>query len=107
MRLAVIGCGRLGAVHGACMADIGHEVLGVDIDEDKTEMLNSGKAWFHEPGLDEMLSRNLAAGRLRFTTSSAAAAEFAPAHFLGVATPGLPDGTYDLSQLEMGVAELA
>jgi UDPglucose 6-dehydrogenase len=50
------------------MADIGHEVLGVDIDEGKTEMLNSGKAWFHEPGLDEMLSRHVAAGSLRFTT---------------------------------------
>jgi hypothetical protein len=59
MRLSVIGCGHLGAVHAACMADIGHEVLGVDIDESKTEMLNSGKAWFSEPGLDEMLSRNV------------------------------------------------
>ena len=107
MRLSVIGCGHLGAVHAACMADMGHEVLGVDIDESKTEMLNSGKAWFHEPDLDEMLSRNVSSGRLRFTTSSAAAAEFAAAHFLGVATPGLTAGTYDLSQLEMAVAELA
>ena len=107
MRLSVIGCGHLGAVHAACMADIGHEVLGVDIDEGKTEMLNSGKAWFHEPGLDETLSRNVAAGRLRFTTSFAEAAKFAPAHFLGVATPGLPAGTYDLSQLKMAVTELA
>ena len=107
MRLSVIGCGHLGAVHAACMADIGHEVLGVDIDEAKAEMLNSGKAWFREPGLDEMLSRNIAAGRLRFTTSSAAAAEFATVHFLGVATPGMAAGTYDLSQLKMAVAELA
>jgi UDPglucose 6-dehydrogenase len=68
MKLSVIGCGHLGAVHAACMADIGHEVLGVDIDEGKAEMLNSGKAWFREPGLDEMLSRNVAAGRLRWTT---------------------------------------
>ena len=107
MRLSVIGCGHLGAVHAACMADIGHEVVGVDVDESKTEMLNSGKAWFHEPGLDETLSRNVAAGRLRFTTSFAEAAEFAPVHFLGVATPGLPAGTYDLSQLRIAVAELA
>ena len=64
------------------MADIGHEVLGVDIDEGKTEMLNSGKAWFREPGLDETLSRNVAAGRLRFTASFAEAAKFAPVHFL-------------------------
>jgi UDPglucose 6-dehydrogenase len=107
MRLSVIGCGHLGAVHAACMADIGHEVIGVDIDESKTEMLNSGKAWFSEPGLDEMLSRNVAAGRLRFTTSFAEAAQFAAVHFLGVATPGLPAGTYDLSQLRTAVAELA
>jgi UDPglucose 6-dehydrogenase len=107
MRLSVIGCGHLGAVHAACMADIGHEVLGVDIDEVKTEMLNSGKAWFREPGLDEMLSRNVAAGRLRFTTSFAEAAKFGPAHFLGLATPGRPAGSYDLSQLKMAVAELA
>jgi UDPglucose 6-dehydrogenase len=107
MRLSVIGCGHLGAVHAACMADIGHEVLGVDIDKGKTEMLNSGKAWFSEPGLDEMLSRNIAAGRLRFTTSFAEVAKFAHAHFIGVATPGLPAGTYDLSQLRTAVAELA
>ena len=107
MRLSVIGCGHLGAVHAACMADIGHEVLGVDIDESKTEMLNSGKAWFHEPGLNEMLSRHVSAGRLRFTTSFAEAAKFATVHFLGVATPGLPAGTYDLSQVSTAVAELA
>jgi UDPglucose 6-dehydrogenase len=60
--------GRLGAVHVACMAETGHDVLGVDIDEGKTAMLNSGKAWFHEPGLDQMLARNVEAGRLRLTT---------------------------------------
>jgi UDPglucose 6-dehydrogenase len=107
MRLSVVGCGHLGAVHAACMAEIGHEVLGVDIDEAKTEMLNSGKAWFSEPGLDEMLSRNVAAGRLRFTTSFAEAPRFGRAHFLGLATPGRPSGTYDLSQLRIAVAELA
>ena len=107
MKLSVIGCGHLGAVHAACMADIGHEVLGVDIDEAKTEMLNSGKAWFHEPGLDGLLSRNVAAGRLRFTTSFAEAAGFCRVHFLGVATPGRPDGTYDLSQVSRAVAEVA
>jgi UDPglucose 6-dehydrogenase len=107
MRLSVIGCGHLGAVHAACMADIGHEVIGVDIDEGKTEILNSGKAWFHEPGLDEILSRNVAAGRLRFTTSFGEAAQFGTVHFLGVATPGLPGGAYDLTQLRTAVAELA
>src|SRR3984957_20454294 len=107
MTLSVIGAGHLGAVHAACMADIGHEVLGVDIDEAKAEMLNSGKAWFREPGLDEMLSRNVATGRLRFTTSFSEATRFASVHFLSVATPGQAAGTYDLSQLRIAVTELA
>jgi UDPglucose 6-dehydrogenase len=107
MRLSVIGCGHLGAVHAACMAEIGHDVLGVDLDEGKITLLNSGKAWFHEPGLDEMLARNVAAGRLRFTTILAEAAEFGRVHFLGVATPGLSDGAYDLSQVNTAVTSLA
>lgn len=107
MRLSVIGCGHLGAVHAACMAEVGHDVLGVDIDEGRTALLNSGKAWFCEPGLDDMLSRNVAAGKLRFTQSFAEAAEFAKVHFLCVATPGLPDGTYDLSQVIQAVTSLA
>ena len=107
MRLSVIGCGHLGAVHAACMAEIGHDVLGVDIDEGKIALLNSGKAWFHEPGLDEMLARNVAARRLRFTTNVSEAADFGHVHFLGVATPGLSDGSYDLSQVSAVLASLA
>jgi UDPglucose 6-dehydrogenase len=106
MRLSVIGCGHLGAVHAACMAEIGHDVLGVDIDEGKIALLSSGTAWFYELGLDEMLARNIAAGKLRFTTSIAEAVEFANVHFLGVATPGRPDGTYDLSQVNEAMASL-
>jgi len=107
VKLTVIGCGHLGATHAACMAEIGHDVLGVDIDEGKTALLNSGKAWFHEPGLDDMLARGITAGRLRFTTSFAEAAAFASVHFLGVATPGLPAGSYDLSQLRAAIRSLA
>jgi UDPglucose 6-dehydrogenase len=70
-------------------------------------MLNSGEAWFHEPGLDQMLARNVKAGRLRFTSRLAEAAEFGRVHFLGVATPGLPDGSYDLSQVNAAVITLA
>ena len=100
MRLTVIGCGHLGATHAACMAEIGHDVLGVDIDEDKVDLLNTGRAWFFEPGLDEMLARHTQAGRLRFTTSFAEAARFGTVHFLGVGTPDLPGGEgYDLSQV--------
>ena len=107
MRMTVIGCGHLGATHAACMAEIGHDVLGVDIDDDKIVLLNSGKAWFHEPGLDAMLERNITAGRLRFTTSFAAATKFADVHFLGVATPGHSDGSYDLSQVRHAALFLA
>lgn len=106
MRLSVIGCGHLGAVHAACMAEIGHDVLGVDIDEGKVSLLNSGRAWFYEPGLDEMLSRNVTAGKLQFSTEIAEAAEFAEVHFLGVATPGRPDGAYDLSHVINAVTSL-
>lgn len=58
MRLTVIGCGHLGATHAARMAEIGHDVLGVDIDRDKVALLNTGRAWFSEPGLDELLARH-------------------------------------------------
>jgi len=108
MKLTVIGCGHLGATHAACMAEIGHDVLGVDIDQDKTDLLNAGRAWFSEPGLDEMLARHTQAGRLRFTTSFAEAAGFGTVHFLGVGTPNLPDGGgYDLSQVFGAAAALA
>jgi UDPglucose 6-dehydrogenase len=108
MRLTVIGCGHLGATHAACMAEIGHDVLGVDIDQDKVDLLNTGRAWFFEPGLDEMLTRHTQAGRLRFTTSFAEAARFGTVHFLGVGTPDLPDGEgYDLSQVFGAAGALA
>jgi UDPglucose 6-dehydrogenase len=105
--MTVIGCGHLGATHAACMAEIGHDVLGVDIDEGKIRLLNSGRAWFHEPGLDDMLARNIAAGRLRFTTDFAETAGFGTVHFLGVATPATPAGSYDLCQVGAAIRSLA
>ena len=107
MKMSVIGCGHLGATHAACMASTGHDVIGVDIDDDKVALLNSGKGWFHEPDLDPMLAESIEAGRLRFTTDYAAAAGFAAVHFIGVATPGQADGSYDLSQLYAAVRALA
>ncbi len=90
------------------MAEIGHEVLGVDIDPDKVALLNTGRAWFMEPGLDDLLARHTRTGRLRFTTSFEAAARFGSVHFLGVGTPGLPDDSgYDLSQVFGAVSALA
>ena len=87
MRCTVFGTGYLGATHAACMAELGHEVLGVDIDPGKVAKLSSGEVPFYEPGLGEVLRRNIDAGRLHFTTSYSEAAEFADLHFLGVGTP--------------------
>ncbi|MCV7421490.1 UDP-glucose/GDP-mannose dehydrogenase family protein [Mycobacterium yunnanensis] len=86
-RIAVFGTGYLGATHAACMAELGHEVIGVDVDESKLAKLAAGEAPFFEPGLDEVLQANIDAGRLNFTSSYAEAAEFADIHFIGVATP--------------------
>ena len=87
MNITVIGTGYLGATHAACMAELGHNVLGVDVDKEKIEALTSGNIPFFEPGLQEIVERNLAEGRLRFTTDYAEAAEFAQVHFLAVGTP--------------------
>ncbi|WP_040799460.1 UDP-glucose dehydrogenase family protein [Nocardia higoensis] len=87
MRCTVFGTGYLGATHAACMAELGHEVVGVDIDPGKVAKLSDGVVPFYEPGLEAVLRRNLDAGRLRFTTSYDEAAEHARVHFLGVGTP--------------------
>ncbi len=87
MRCTVFGTGYLGATHAAGMAELGHDVVGVDIDAGKVAKLAGGDIPFYEPGLRKMLADNLAAGRLRFTTDYEMAAEFADVHFLGVGTP--------------------
>ncbi|MDF2094345.1 UDP-glucose/GDP-mannose dehydrogenase family protein [Knoellia sp. 3-2P3] len=86
LAISVIGTGYLGAVHAACMADLGHTVVGVDSDPAKVEALNAGRAPLFEPGLDELLGRVLPTGRLRFTTDIAEVAD-ASVHFVCVGTP--------------------
>lgn len=107
MRMTVIGTGYLGATHAACMAELGHEVLGVDVDEAKIDALRDGRVPFYEPGLPEVLERNIAAGRLSFTTDYAAAADFATVHFLGVGTPQ-QKGSYsaDLTYVRQVIEDL-
>ncbi|MFD3596703.1 UDP-glucose dehydrogenase family protein [Nocardia sp. NPDC058640] len=87
MRCTVFGTGYLGATHAACMAELGHDVVGVDVDPGKVAKLSDGVVPFYEPGLEEVLQRNLATGRLRFTTDYEDAAAHADVHFLGVGTP--------------------
>ncbi len=87
LRISVIGTGYLGATHAAGMAELGHEVIGVDTDAAKIAVLAEGRTSFYEPGLEELLSRHVSGGRLRFTTSLAEAADFADVHFICVGTP--------------------
>lgn len=91
MRISVIGCGYLGAVHAASMAHLGHDVVGIDVDPRKIDLLSSGQAPFFEPGLPDVLASSIASGRLRFTTDFAAAAD-ADVHFVAVGTPQVADG---------------
>ncbi|MER7669765.1 UDP-glucose/GDP-mannose dehydrogenase family protein [Kitasatospora sp. NPDC096128] len=108
MKLTVIGCGYLGATHAAAMAELGHQVLGMDTDTDKVDALNKGQAPFVERGLDDLLAKHTAAGQLRFTASYAEAAAFADVHFLGVGTPQQHgSGAYDLTHLHTAVRQLA
>jgi UDPglucose 6-dehydrogenase len=107
-RLTVIGTGYLGATHAACMADLGFEVLGLDVDEKRIARLAAGDLPFYEPGLEDVLKRNLANGRLRFTTSYEEAGEFGDVHFICVGTPQKA-GEYaaDLTFVEDAVSSLA
>ena len=86
MRLSVIGCGYLGAVHAASMAELGHEVVGVEVDPTKVQALSAGEAPFYEPGLPQILQSAGATGRLSFTTSMSAVSG-ARVHFIAVGTP--------------------
>ncbi|MFF4529746.1 UDP-glucose dehydrogenase family protein [Streptomyces sp. NPDC001407] len=100
MRVSVIGCGHLGIPHAAAMAEIGHEVIGVDLDQAKIDRLNAGECPIYEEGLPELLATHTATGRLRFSTDLAEAAAFADVHFLAVGTPIDADGrSYDTGQV--------
>ena len=108
MRVSIIGTGYLGATTAACLTDMGFEVIGVDVDEAKIDMLRSGQVPFYEPGLDEILTENMKTGRLRFTTSFAEAAEFADLHLVCVGTPQRDDsGAADLSYVNSAIEQLA
>ncbi|GAA2888947.1 UDP-glucose/GDP-mannose dehydrogenase family protein [Streptosporangium fragile] len=107
-RLTMVGTGYLGATTSACMAELGFEVLGLDVDAEKIGRLQTGDLPIYEPGLEEVLRRNLDNGRLRFTTSYEEAAEFGDVHFLCLGTPQKP-GEYaaDVSYLDAAVEALA
>nr|WP_168516588.1 UDP-glucose/GDP-mannose dehydrogenase family protein [Streptomyces sp. S1D4-11]QIZ01241.1 UDP-glucose/GDP-mannose dehydrogenase family protein [Streptomyces sp. S1D4-11] len=108
MRISVIGCGHLGIPHAAAMAELGHEVIGVDVDQAKVDSLNLGQCPIYEVGLPELLALHTASGRLRFTTDLREAADFADLHFIGVGTPIDADGrSYDTGQVYGAIRQLA
>ena len=107
-RMTVVGCGYLGATHAACMAELGFEVLGLDVDESRVDALQQARPPFYEPGLEPLLRKHVESGRLRFTTSFAEAAEFGDVHFLCVSTPQREgELAADVSYIESAVSALA
>ncbi|MCG5220035.1 UDP-glucose dehydrogenase family protein [Streptosporangium sp. KLBMP 9127] len=107
MRVSVIGCGHLGAPHAAAMAELGHEVIGVELDAEKCRALGAGKPPFYEASFEELLVKHTGSGRLRFTTDMREAADFADLHFVSVGTPLRKDGNgYDVAQVIGAVRSL-
>ena len=106
-KLAIIGTGYVGLVTGTCFAQVGHEVVCVDSDARKIALLRSGGIPIYEPGLEEMVARNVVSGRLSFTTSIAEGVEQSDIIFIAVPTPPLPDGAVDLSFIEGVAREIA
>ena len=106
-RVTVIGTGYLGLTHAVCMADLGHEVLAIDVDEKKIAKAAAGEAPFFEPGLEPLLRKTLESGRLRFTTSFADVGAFGDVHFLCVGTPEGEAGHADLRFVYAAVDSLA
>ncbi|MDX1961781.1 MAG: UDP-glucose/GDP-mannose dehydrogenase family protein [Pirellulales bacterium] len=107
MKIAIIGTGYVGLVTGTCFAESGNQVFCVDIDERKIARLNAGEVPIYEPGLAEMVERNLRAGRLHFTTQAAAAIPQAKLVFLAVGTPAASDGSADLQYMLQALEGLA
>jgi UDPglucose 6-dehydrogenase len=107
MKLTIIGTGYVGLVTGTCFAEVGHRVICVDNDPAKVKVLQEGGIPIYEPGLEELVKKNTAAGRLSFTTSTAEGVEKSDVIFIAVPTPPLPDGAVDMSFLEKVAREIA
>src|SRR4051794_25255320 len=107
MRLTVVGLGYLGATHAACMAELGHDVLGVEADPDKLAKLAQGQVPFYEPGLSELLGKHIGSGRLQVTDSYERAADWSDAFFIAVGTPPKEgEASADVSQVEAVIERL-
>src|SRR2546422_10735494 len=107
MKFTIIGTGYVGLVTGTCFAEIGHQVICVDNDAQKVELMQKGWMPIYEPGLDELVRKNVADGRLRFTTCTAEGVEKSDVVFIAVPTPPMADGSVDLSFIEKVAREIA
>ena len=107
MKIAIIGAGYVGLVTAGIFSDFGHKVYCIDIDKEKIENLKAAKLPFFEPGLDDLIKRNLERRRLFFTTSHEVAIPSSKVIFICVGTPPLGDGEVDLTQLYSAVEETA
>ena len=107
MTLTIIGTGYVGLVTGACFAEVGHHVICVDNNEAKVKVLQAGGIPIYEPGLEEMVKKHVAAGRLRFTASTKEGVENSDIVFIAVPTPPQPDGSVDLSYIETVARDIA
>ncbi|HEU5123850.1 MAG TPA: UDP-glucose/GDP-mannose dehydrogenase family protein [Verrucomicrobiae bacterium] len=107
MKLTIIGTGYVGLVTGTCFAEVGHQVICVDNDANKVKTLQAGGIPIYEPGLEELVKKNVDAGRLSFTTSTAEGVEKSDVIFIAVPTPPQPDGAVDLSFIEKVAREIA
>jgi UDPglucose 6-dehydrogenase len=107
VKLTIIGTGYVGLVTGTCFAEVGHQVVCVDNDETKVKTLRAGGIPIYEPGLEEMVKKNTAAGRLSFTTSTAEGVDKSDVIFIAVPTPPMADGAVDLSFIEKVAREIA
>src|SRR4051812_27800541 len=107
MKLTIIGTGYVGLVTGTCFAEVGHQVICVDNDANKVKTLQAGGIPIYEPGLEELVKKNVAAKRLSFTTSTAEAVEKSDVIFIAVPTPPQADGSVDLSFIEKVAREIA
>src|SRR3569832_522689 len=96
MNVTIVGTGYVGLVTGACLAELGNHVFCVDTDTSKIDALNAGRMPIHEPGLAEIVQRNVEEGRLVFSSDVAASVEFGDIHFIAVGTPSAADGSADL-----------
>ena len=107
MKLSIIGTGYVGLVTGTCFAEVGHHVICVDNDAAKVKMLQAGGIPIYEPGLEELVKKNVAAGRLKFTSSTADGVQQSDVIFIAVPTPPQPDGSVDLSYIERVARDIA